>query len=143
MPELNALGEKHSRAAAPGTIDPSRPLGSSLEAMSPQGPEYADLAALARRHGFDSAEQWANVGDRTLRAYGAAAGAAGGGDMEALYQQGIANIQNDAKLNASQQALILERMAKSHQRNLEAMRASEQDLAAVQPHMKKLEALFD
>ena len=64
-------------------------------------------------------------------------------EIEALYQQGVANIKKDSTLSAQQKELILGRMAKSHQRNVAARKEIEQDLAALQPHMAELEKLFE
>lgn len=142
MPELTAIGEKHNKNKH-HNIDPSQPLSSSLKQMDRQGPEYADLTQLASRHGFSSVEQWADIGDRTIKAYLIATSGLSRDAVEAGYQQGITNINKDPALNAAQKEAILTRMAKSHQRNMDARQASEQDLPAVRPHMTVLDSLFD
>lgn len=142
MPELNALGEKHEDDK-PRQIDRARPLGSSLELMGSQSAAYADLAQLASHHGFSSAEHWADVGDRTMRAYAIATSTLSSDEVEAAYQQGIANVNNDPGLTAAQKEAVLAGMAKGHKRNMDARQAAEKDLAAVQPHLATLNKLFE
>lgn len=142
MPELVALGEKYQDARR-RHIDPTRPLSSSLAQMQGKGPEYADLSQLAARHGFDNVEQFADVGDRTTQAYMSSSINMSPKELDALYQQGVANIKKDNALSAEQKELILGRMEKSHQRNVEARKKVEQDRAALQPHMEALKKLFE
>lgn len=142
MPELTALGEKYQDSAQ-RNIDPRRPLGSSLELMGGKGQEYADLAQLAARHGFSSPEQWADVGDRTMQAYQFASSPVPPDQVDAMYQQGIANILKDAKLSAEQKQLILGRMEKTHSGNQQARQVVEKDIPALKPHMAELDKLFE
>lgn len=142
MPELTALGEKHDDGKPRG-IDPQRPLGSSLELMDSQSPAYADLARLASRHEFSSAEQWADVGDRTVQAYAFAKSSLSADDVEAGYQQGVANINNATDLTAAQKKTILAGMEKSHKRNMAARKAAEKDIPAVQRHLITLNDLLE
>lgn len=142
MPELVALGDKYQDAKR-RNIDPARPLSSGLAQMQGKGPEYADLSKLAVRHGFDSVEQFADVVDRTTQAYMSSSSGISPKEIEALYQQGVANIKKDKALSAEQKDLILGRMAKSHQNNVGARKTTEQDLAALQPHMAALKKLFE
>ncbi|MBP6018920.1 MAG: hypothetical protein KA735_05465 [Burkholderiaceae bacterium] len=142
MPETAALGDKHDDNKR-RTIDPAQPLTSSLKLMDKQSPAYADLAQLASRHGFSSVEQWANVGDRTIAAYGIAASGVTTSEVEAGYQQGIANINKDPGLTAAKKEAILVGMKKGHQRNMNARQSVEPDLAAVRPHMTELGKLLE
>lgn len=43
-------------------IDPVRPLSSGLELMGKTSSSYKELSALAKKHQFENAEQWADVG---------------------------------------------------------------------------------
>lgn len=142
MPETTALGEKHNDNKR-RNIDPAKPLSSSLKLMDPQSPAYVDLVQLALLHGFSSVEQWANVGDRTIQAYGIAVSDTTLSQVEAGYQQGIANINKSPSLTAAQKEAILVRMKTSHQKNMNARQSSEPDMAAVRPHMAELGKLFD
>lgn len=142
MPELVALGEKYQDAGQ-RNIDPARPLTSSLAHMQGKGPEYTDISKLAARHGFSSVEQFADVGDRIMLAYMSSSTTQSPEEIEALYQQGVANVKKDSALSAEQKERILGGMAKSHQSSLEAGKAAEQDLAALRPHMAELEKLFE
>lgn len=142
MPELTALGEKHDEGKQHG-IDPRRPMGSSLEQMDKHSPAYADLARLSSRHGFTSPEQWANVGDRTIQAYGFAKNSLSADQVKAGYQQGVANVRNDPKLSEKQKEAVLAGMEKGHKRNMDALLAAEKDIPAVQPHLNTLGRLLE
>lgn len=142
MPETTALGEKYDDGK-PRNIDPARPLSSSLELMDRQSPEYADLSQLASRHGFSSAEQWADVGDRTINAYAVASSGKSSSEVDAAYNEAVANIHKNPSLTAAQKEAILAGMGKGHQRNMNARQSSEQDAAAVRPHMTELGKLFE
>lgn len=142
MPDFTALGEKHNDNKH-HNIDPARPLSSSLELMSHQGPTYDDVALLASRHGFSSAEQWADVGDRVMKAYINAASGTPLNEVDAAYKEGVANVNKDRNLTDVQKKAILTGMAKGHQRNMDARKTSEQDMPAVRKHIKELDKLFD
>lgn len=142
MPEMVALGEKHDDGK-PRNIDPGRPLSSSLELMGREDAAYTDLAQLASRHGFSSVEQWADVGDRTMNAYAVASSGMPASDIEAAYRKAVADISNHPDMPAAQKEAILAGMKKGHQRNMNTLQATEQDLAAVRPHMAELDKLFD
>jgi len=142
MPELMALGEKFQDTKQ-HNIDPARPMSSGLEQMQGKGSEYTEFAQLATRHGFASAEQFASVGDRTMQAYMFASVDMSPEEINAMYQQGIANIKKDSALSAEQKELILGRMEKTHLSNVQARESVEKDLAALQPHMAELDKLFE
>lgn len=142
LPDVITLGEQHADNQL-RDIDPRQPLASSLEIMDKKSPAYTDLAQLVSRHGFANVEQWANVGDRTITAYGIVASGLSNSQVEAGYQQGVVNIKKDAALNDNKKAIILKNMEKTHARNMLARKAAEPDLAAVQPYLKELDKLFD
>lgn len=142
MPKLIALGDKYNDNTK-RDIDPSRPLGSSLELMGGKGDEYTELKQLALESGFVSVEQWADVGDRTLQAYIVASTSMPAEEIEALYQQGIANIKKDAQLSSAQKEMILSRMAETHKRNSALRNVSAPDLTAIQPFLAELESLLE
>lgn len=142
MPELMALGEKYQDTKQ-ADIDPARPLSSGLKQMQKSGPEYADFRELAARYGFESAEQFAEVGDRTMQAYMLSSSGVSPDQAEALYQQGVANVKNDKSLNAEQKELILSRMANSHRRNTDSLKTASPDIEAVRPHKAALDKLFE
>lgn len=142
MPQLIALGDKYNDTTK-RNIDPSRPLGSSLELMGGKGDEYTELKQLALKSGFSSVEQWADVGDRTLQAYIVASTAMPAEEIEALYQQGVANIKNDTQLSGAQKEMILSRMAETHKRNSMSRETSAADLAAIQPFLAELDRLLE
>lgn len=142
LPELNALGDKHDDGQR-RKIDRARPLTSSLEHMDRDSPAYNELALLASRHGFSSAEQLADVGDRTLQAYSAAKIEQSVEELEANYQRGVSRVKNDPELNEDQKDRILKGMARTHQRGMEAHRAAAQDIPAVQAHLLALDQLLN
>lgn len=141
MPELEALGDKFQDSQR-RDIDRARPLSSGLELMEGKGPEYTTLSQLAASHGFASAEQFADVGDRTVQAYMHSSSDLTPEQIEAMYQQGVANVKKDPALNAKQKERILQNMAKRHRINTQARASAEQDFAAVHPHKAELDKLF-
>lgn len=141
MPELEALGDQFQDSKR-RKIDRDRPLSSGLEQMLGKGPEYAAFGQLAASHGFASAEQLADVGDRTVQAYLHGSTDLTPEQIEAMYQQGIANVKKDPNLNAAQKERILQNTAKRHQINTRARAAAEQDFVAVRPHKAELDKLF-
>lgn len=97
MPDVEKLGEKYaddeangplaamasreqmtSQGGAAGMAAPSKeqleratsPLTTSLPGMR-ASKGYAEMVALVKRHGFSSVEEWATIGDRSIRAYAA------------------------------------------------------------------------
>lgn len=142
LPDVVTLGEQHADTQL-HNIDPGQPLTSSLEVLDKQSAAYTDLAQLVARHGFANVEQWANVGDRTIMAYGIVASGFTDSQVEAGYQQGVVNINKDPNLSADQKAKILQGMEKTHARNMLARKTAGPDLTAVQPYLEPLGKLFD
>lgn len=142
MPESMELGEKYDNGNY-HDIDPGRPMTSSLENMSPDDDAYKALTELAARHGFANAEEWAEVGDRTMNAYILAISGVSASGRDAAYQQGIANVMSDPNLTQEQKAAILAGMAKGNQRNAAQAESSEKDVSAIRPHMAELNKLFE
>lgn len=143
VPEGNAIGEKFVDKIK-DRIDLRRPLSSALELIDPKGQPYADLKALAKRYNFHSVEEWADVGDRTMTAYRwASATPMSDEEIEAGYQQGRKNIQNDIKLKPKQKETILGKMHKTHLRNQATRKAAQPDLPAVKAHMDVLAPLYE
>lgn len=141
MRELEALGDKYQDSKR-RKIDRNRPLSSGLEQMQGKGPEYAALGQLAASHGFASAEQYADVGDRTVQAYSHSASNRTPEEIETLYQEGVARIKKNPSLSDEHKEGVLRGMEKAHKRNTQARAAAEKDFVAVRPHKAELDKLF-
>src|SRR5690606_28108615 len=140
LPETLVLGEKHTIGNSPN-IDPARPMGSSLEYMDRQSPAYVDLAGLASRHGFASVEQWADVGDRTMNAYAAISSDGAPGGAASAYKEALESINAVPGLTDAQKQAILAGIG-ADEADTDTGPTSEEDIAAVRPHMAKLAELL-
>ena len=114
------------------------PFSSNLSEM--QAHEgYGDLLAMIRKHGFDSAEQWAQVGDRVVRAYAALKIASEAPDMDQQMAQAMQELEN-ANLTPEQKQMM-QGMLQSSTVVVNAFRdVPDADKAAVQPHIGAIEA---
>lgn len=142
MPDSLELGRKYDDKK-PRDIDPSKPMTSGLALMDKNGPEYADVSQLALRHGFANAEQWAQVGDRTVSAYIVAKSGLSSQQVEQAYQEAVNNIQKNPAYTEEKKQAILAGMSKGHQRNMSLRQNSDQDVPALTPHMPTLDKLFE
>lgn len=142
MPQADALGEKYDNGQRK-KIDPSRPLSSALELMGGQGAAYAEIAELARRHGFSSPEQWADVGDRVINGYSVAVGGATLQSVDESFQAGKNNVENDVNLTADKKKAVLAGMEKGYLRNRAKIESSAADLPTIRAHLPALIKLFE
>lgn len=140
LPETLELGEKHTIGNSPN-IDPARPMASSLEYMDRKSPAYVDLAGLASRHGFASVEKWADVGDRTMNAYAAISSGGAWGGSASAYKEAFDSINAAPGLTDAQKQAILAGIGED-QVEMDTGPTTEEDIAAVRPHMTKLAELL-
>lgn len=142
MPDSLELGRKYDDKKT-RNIDPAKPMTSGLALMDKKGPEYADISQLALRHGFTSAEQWAQVGDRTVSAYIVAKSGLSSQQVDQAYQEAVKNINKNPALTEDKKQAILAGMGKGHQRNMLVRQNSDQDVQALKPHMPALDKIFE
>lgn len=141
MPQSQALSKKYDDGQRK-KIDPHLPLTSALKLMHSQGPAYDGLKKLAIEHGFSSAEEWADVGDRVMTAYLFLSSSLSPEQIEQGYQQGVSNIKKDPKLSDVQKQMILQRMEKTHTKNQDRRINAQPDLPALAPYKATLEQVY-
>lgn len=141
MPQAQALSAKHDDGKRK-KIDRTRPLASGLDLMKKTGPAYEDLSNLAKTHGFSSAEEWADVGDRVMNGYVVLSSNLTLAEVEKGYQQGITNVNKDPKLSEASKRAVLAGMEKGHARNVALRKNAEQDLPALAPHRTALDEKY-
>lgn len=141
MPQAQELSEKHDDGKRK-KIDPNQPLSSAIKLMNGKGPAYKDLGKLAAKHGFSSAEEWADVGDRVMNGYLILNSTLTPEQIEAGYQQGVSNIKKDPKLTEAQKQKILQNMEKTYTRNRNRRISAQPDLPALTPYKATLEKVY-
>jgi hypothetical protein len=132
MPDVEKLGEKYgdddkakgmgamtsrdqmrSMGAGANMAPPSKelleraavPLTSSLAAM--RGNDgYEEMVATVKRHGFSSVEEWATIGDRSIRAYAALQMEDQAPKVEAQMKEMRENLAKSGMPPAQQEAML-------------------------------------
>ena len=114
------------------------PFSSGLSEM--QAHEgYGDLLDMIEEHGFDSAEQWAQVGDRVMRAYAALQMTAEMPNMNAEMAQAMKELESSGM--SEEQKQMMRGMLQSSTQVVSAFNdVPEADKAAVKPHIAAIEA---
>lgn len=138
--EAVALGDKYPTPEL--RIDTRRPLGSALELMSKEANSYMELSALAKKYQFDSAEQWADVGDRVMQGYLVLESGQSLQSMKANYDGAVGRIMNDASLSDQHKQGVLKGMEKGYLRNVKMVKDAEADLAVLKPYMPQIAPYF-
>lgn len=115
------------------------PFSSSLAEMKAHE-GYGDLLAMIRQHGFDSAEQWAQVGDRVMRAYAALTIAEEVPNMNAQLAQAMQELE-DSDLSEEQKQMMRGMLQSSTVVVGAVNNVPDADKAAVRPHIGAIEAL--
>lgn len=142
LPDIEVLGDNHQAPEnRPVKIDPNKPLTSSLENMTPEDAAYKDLEVLAKKHGFSSAEDLADVGDRVTGAY-QVVNVTSLKDLEASYEESFERIRNDPDLSEATRAGVLKGMERTTKRYLALVKETEEDMPAVREHKEALDKIF-
>lgn len=138
MPEVEKLGEKYADGERGGPLDAlavrdqmaamrgasnmppptseqleiaAAPLTASLESMR-ASTGYDEMLAAVKRHGFGSVEEWATVGDRSIRAYAALRMEVEAPKVEAQMKEMRENLAKSG-MPAQQQEAMLKMMSSS------------------------------
>ncbi|MBW2726593.1 MAG: hypothetical protein JRE71_19605 [Deltaproteobacteria bacterium] len=138
MPDVEKLGEKYADGERGGTLDilaarnqmastrgasnmapPTKeqleiaaaPLTASLAGMRASA-GYDEMVATVKRHGFSSVEEWATIGDRSIRAYAALQMDAEAPNIEAQMKEMRENLAKSG-MPAQQQEAMLKMMSSS------------------------------
>lgn len=166
MPDVQKLGEKFSddekgdplaamatrdqmtmQGGAFGMAPPSKeqleravaPLTSSLSSMRVHS-GYDEMVAAVKRHGFNSVEEWATIGDRSIRAYAALQMETEAPELKAQMAEMKASLEKSGMPAAQQEAML-----KMMDSSVEVMQAfadvSDADKKAVEPFAAQFEQL--
>jgi hypothetical protein len=148
FPELRRLGEKYEaefagqRGMAPGGSAQGPPdmfAGALTEMKASRG--YGEFLAILRKHGFDDAEQWADVSGRVMAAFLSIKMGAAMPQMQAQIEQARKQIEANPSLTREQKQVMLERMQAS-MGMMRSSQASAADIATVQPHAAAIERIM-
>jgi len=106
-------------------------------------PYYDDFVDVVERHGFDSAEEWGEVGDRITRAMVALELEEEDPEMRAEMDAAIAQIESNPNLSPEQKAMMRRSMEAAAGVLKAASEASPEDMEAVRPHQEMLSRAMD
>lgn len=143
LPELRNLDGRAAadQAAHTGPGDPGAPFAPLITFIALSG-AMDDATAIAAKYGFDSLADWTEIGNRTLRAYGALEAGAGLGAAGEKITAAAALIRNDATLTPEQQDILLRHLELATGTVLR-FRSSPQDIAAIDPYLTAIRRLFE
>lgn len=113
LPGLEELGERHvGTGLDDAEIDPEggfSPMSSALEQIRDHA-AYPEFQGLLHAEGFRDEERWAEVGDRTLRAYMAFKMEEEHPGMLDELRGALAQIESDPGMSAQQRAAMMQMM---------------------------------
>jgi len=118
------------------------PMSGAIAEMKGK-PYFGDVEAVIDSHGFDSAEQWGEIGDRITRAMVALELEEEDPDMRAEMEQAIAQIESNPNLSAEQKAMMRRSMEAAAAVLKSAADATPEDIAAVKPYQDLLSQAMD
>lgn len=123
-------------------IDFSRMMSSSISRM--EGTEaYSRLEDVVEDHGFDGAEEWAQVGDRVFQAMMAIEMSDQAPEMQAQMRQSMEQIENNPNMTAEQKEQMRQMMGAAMSSMETASDAPPEDVNALRPHMEELRRVFE
>lgn len=122
--------------------DMSRLFSSGVEQMKDY-PAFNQFEGMVENHGFDSAEDWASVGDRVFHAMMAIEMTENNPGMSQEMADAMAEIDNNSSMSAEQKAQMKAMMSGAMDMVQTASDAPEADVKAVRPHMGELRAAMD
>jgi hypothetical protein len=121
--------------------DMSRLFSEGVEKMKDY-PAYDQFENMVEKHGFDSPEDWALVGDRVFQAMMAIEMKGKNPNMGQDMSDAMANIDNNPDMSAEQKAQMKAMMSGVMGMVKSATNASPADIKAVRPHMDALRAVM-
>lgn len=106
---------------------------------------WSKFEAIADKHGFDSVEEWANVGDRVMASYLQLQLAQQAPDMKAQMEEARASIMDNPDIPEAQKAMMLEQFERqmgmfTALENSEVVQPG--DLAVVEPMAAEIESVL-
>jgi len=146
MKPLKKLGEKHDignsdhTAAAAMSGHEFTPMTNSLKEIKAHK-AYGEFQSIIKSAGFSSAEQWANIGDRIMRAYmSLKITAEMTPERKKIIQKSIQEIKKNEYLTPT----VKEQLLKSMNQSLLIPNSSDKaDTDMLKPYLTKLDQLFE
>ncbi|MFA5701866.1 MAG: hypothetical protein WC913_11380, partial [Desulfuromonas sp.] len=127
--DLDASADKGEELAMP---DFEHVLSAALEDM--QGhPAYNKLAEVVKRHGFSSAEQWTQAGDRIFHAWMALEMGTQGAEINQEIKNALAALDSNPDLSPAQKEQMKAMMGGAMAAMQQASSAPKADMNAVKP----------
>lgn len=117
--------------------DMSRLFSSSVEQM--KGHEaYDRMEDVVQQHGFSSAEEWGQTGDRIFQAWSALEMGDQSGQVDQEMAKAMEEIDNNPHMSEAQKQQMREMMSGAMSAYKQAANAPEADKQAVRPHIEAL-----
>lgn len=117
--------------------DMSRIFSSSLEQMKGHD-MYNEIEDVVQNHGFSSAEQWGQTGDRIFHAWSSLEMGEQSGEMNQEMAKAMEEIDNNPNMSEAQKQQMREMMGGATSAFEAAANAPEADKQAVRPHLDAL-----
>lgn len=140
LDELEDIGEESRDAAEGGDFNPM-----SMAVREMRGHEiYDDFTSIVKKHGFSDAEDWADAGDRIVRAMMAIEmERQGHGDMRAEMEEAMREMEQNPNITDAQRQQMRQQMEQAVS-GMEAMAdAPQADIDAVKPHSAELRSAME
>lgn len=139
--EVQEFSEQNSMPQK--AIDRHWPLSSSIELLAKDSSHYQNMTILVKKYNFDSAEQWANVGDRVMRAYFIAKEGATLDFIKKNYDEAVVRINSNPSYTEKHKQGVLLGMEKGYLRNVQKVKDVQPDLKVVSGLMDEIAALYN
>ena len=148
MQEMRTIADRFQDTdrlvAGPGSSDEARqrvesPFSSSLSDMR-RTDGFDDMLGIMKKHGFTSEEQWAEIGDRVIRAYAAVRMAEQAPQLDKKMADALKQLE-ESSMPEAQKEMMREMMRTSNQVLEVYADVPEADKDAVRPHIAALEAV--
>lgn len=139
LPTVKEIGHNYPNPAQQSTS--TRPFSSGLEQMAPTDPSYIALSKMSKNHGYKTVNEWAENGDRVLRAYILLSIGLPIEQLEQMRKQAM-TVLNNPGLPAELRASLAAQLNSPQLNQFEDLIDSKQDVPAVQPYRGKLDALL-
>lgn len=139
--EVQEFSEQNSMPQK--AIDRHWPLSSSIELLAKDSSHYQNMTTLVKKYNFDSAEQWANVGDRVMRAYFIAKEGATLDFIKKNYDEAVVRINTNPSYTEQLKQSVLTGMEKGYLRNVQKVKDVQPDLKVVSGLMDEIAPLYN
>ena len=139
--EVREFSEQNSMPQK--AIDRHWPLSSSIELLAKDSSHYQNMTTLVKKYNFDSAEQWANVGDRVMRAYFIVKEGATLDFIKKNYDEAVVRINTNPSYTEQLKQSVLTGMEQGYLRNVQKVKDVQPDLKVVSGLMDEIAPLYN